>query len=268
MRAVSAVVAGISRLAKLDLKLSKEGSKRLEWFDYYDSHGLNARLVCRHFDISPQTFYRWGRRYDPHHLESMESRSRHPKRVRQPTYPLELVIAVQKLRGERPWWGKDKLAPLLQQQGFTCSASMVELVISRLEKRGLLKEPVGNHVSAQRKGIRRPYGIRNSGDYQVKEPGDLVQVDTLGLRPLPGLGDIISRWDVVNDYRRATAAASCEFLNELELRMPFKVSLSWNARGVTSGFFSCPIRRSLMGMLSGHIAHILKNSIAPLNCPN
>jgi transposase-like protein len=36
--------------------------------DYYQSHGHNARLTCRHFDISPQTFYRWRRRYNPRRI--------------------------------------------------------------------------------------------------------------------------------------------------------------------------------------------------------
>ncbi len=49
--------------------------------------------------------------------------------------------------------------------------------------------------------------------------------------PLPGVvlkhfgaHDIISRWDVVNVCHRATAATACHFLDELEARMPFRVS--------------------------------------------
>jgi hypothetical protein len=32
---------------------------RLKWLDYYRVYGGNARLSCRHFDISAQSFYRW-----------------------------------------------------------------------------------------------------------------------------------------------------------------------------------------------------------------
>jgi transposase-like protein len=52
------VLPGYQRLAKLT-DLSKDGQRRLKWFDYYCSHNMNARLTCRHFDISPQTVYRW-----------------------------------------------------------------------------------------------------------------------------------------------------------------------------------------------------------------
>jgi transposase InsO family protein len=139
-------------------------------------------------------------------------------------------MAVQRLREEFPRWGKDKLVVLLHRQGRICSTSTVGRIITRLKARGVLKEPVRNHVSAQRKGINRPYGIRKPKGYQINEPGDLIQLDTLDLRPLPGVilkhftaRDIVSRWDVVNVYRRATAATACHFLDELEARMPFPI---------------------------------------------
>jgi len=230
MRIISGVVPGAFRLAGMP-ELSKKARQRLKWFDYYNSRGKNARLTCRHFDISPQTFYRWKRRYDPYHLKSLEDHPCRPKRLRQPTYSVELVIAVQKLREEYPRWGKDKLVVLLHRQSFNCSTSTVGRIISRLKARGVLKEPVKNHVSAHRKGISRPYGVRKPKDYTVNQPGDLIQLDTLDLRPLPGVvlkhftaRDVICRWDVVDVYTRATAATACHFLDNLQQRMPFKVS--------------------------------------------
>ena len=107
MRIISGTIRGTSHLARLKVELSKKARQRLKWFDYYRSRGYDARLTCRHFDISPQTVYRWKRRYDPRHLESLEDRSHHPRHVRQPTYSVELVEAVLKLREEYPRWGKD-----------------------------------------------------------------------------------------------------------------------------------------------------------------
>ena len=50
----------------------------------------------------------------------------------------------------------------------------------------------------------RPYAIRKPREYQAKLPGDIVQVDTIDLRPLPGVvlkhftaRDVVSRWDVL-----------------------------------------------------------------------
>jgi len=230
MRIISGVAPGVSRLARLQVELTKKARQRLKWFDYYHSHGLNARLTCRHFDISPQTFYRWKRRYNLKHPESLEERSHRPKHLRQPTASPELVRAVLKLREEYPRWGKDKLVVLLGEEGYQVSTSMVGRIIRRLKDRGVLREPVRNHVSARRRGFKRPYAVRKPKDYQVAQPGDLIQLDTLDIRPLPGVvlkhftaRDIISRWDIIDVYSRATASTATHFLDKLQQRLPFTI---------------------------------------------
>jgi len=230
MRIISGVVPGAYRLAGLQVELSKKARQRLKWFDYYDSRGHNARLTCRHFDISPQTFYRWKRRYNPRHLESLEDHSHRPRHLRQPTYSTELVEAVLGLREAYPRWGKDKLVVLLREKGFSCSASTVGRIIGKLKQRGVLKEPVPNHISARKRQRQRPYAIRKPKEYGISLVGDLVQLDTLDIRPLPGVllkhftaHDVISRWNTVSVYSRATANTATDFLDTLEKRMPFPV---------------------------------------------
>jgi putative transposase len=227
MKIISGIVTGTSRLTRVQ-ELSREATRRLKWFDYYYSHGENGRLTCRYFGISPQTFYRWKRRYDPKHLNSLEDRSRRPKHVRQPTAPPELVEAVLKLREEYPRWGKDKLSELLREQGCQVSASMVGRILRRLKERGVLKEPTPNYVSAGKRQRLRPYAQRKPKDYKPKQIGDLVQLDTLDIRPLPGVAlkhftahDVVSKWNIIGVYRRSTAANAVHFLNILGQRMPF-----------------------------------------------
>jgi transposase InsO family protein len=108
---------------------------------------------------------------------------------------------------------------------------MVGRIIRRLKERGVLQEPIRNHVSAHRRGLRRPYGIRKPKNYEVKAPGDLIQLDTMDVRPLPGVvlkhftaHDVISRWDVLSVHSRATASTAAHFLDTLESRMPFPVT--------------------------------------------
>lgn len=229
MSVYGSVIPGARCLASIP-DLSKQARQRLKWFDYYNSHGHNARLTCRYFDISPQTFYRWRRRYDPWHLETMEDRSHCPRHRRQPTASPELVAAVLRLREEYPRWGKDKLVVLLQGQGYQCSTSMAGRILSRLKGQGMLREPVPHHISARKRQRQRPYAVRKPRDYEVKAPGDLIQLDTMDIRPLPGVvlkhftaRDVISRWDVIDVYSRATASTASHFLNSLEERMPFGV---------------------------------------------
>ena len=227
MHIVSRRVRGVSCLAQTP-ELSKPARQRLKWMDYYNSHDHNARLTCRYFGISPQTFYRWKRRYDPHNLKSLEDRSRRPRRLRQPTWSTELVERVLKLREEYPRWGKDKLVVLLREGRWQVSTSMVGRIMRYLKDRGMLREPVSNHISARKRHRQRPYATRKPKDYLAKEPGDIVQLDTLDVRPLPGVvlkhftaRDMVSRWDVIEVYSRATATTAAHFLDKLERRAPF-----------------------------------------------
>jgi transposase InsO family protein len=218
------------RRAALAVSLSPSVRRRLKWMDYYETHGRNARLTCRHFDISPQTFYRWRRRYSRHDLTTLEERSRAPRRRRQPTWPLALAEAVRRLRTTYPRWGKDKLVVLLRREGWTVSTSMVGSILARLRARGVLVEPPRRAVSTHKARAARPYAVRKPRDYVVAAPGALVQIDTLDVRPLPGVvlkqftaRDLVSRWDVLDIFSRAPATTAATFLETVMTRMPFPI---------------------------------------------
>lgn len=230
MQIVSGTAPGAQRLADLGRELSPNARRRLKWMDYYEAHGMNAALTCRYFGISRQTFYRWRRRYNPRRLASLEDRSRRPHQVRQPTWTPELVEAVQQLREHYPRWGKDKLTPLLRAAGWSVSTSMVGRILGHLRKRGILVEPPLLRLSVRRPRPPRPYAIRKPKEYQAEKPGDIVQVDTLDLRPLPGVvfkhftaRDVVSRWDVLEVHSRATATTAAAFLDAIQARTPFPV---------------------------------------------
>ena len=230
MKIRSVLAPGSLVLSKRIGDISADASKRLKWFDYYYSHGSNARLVCRHFDVSPQTFYRWLNRYDPADLKTLESRSHRPKHVRQPTYSIELANAVLRLREAYPRWGKDKLVILLQRENIHVSASMVGRILKYLKARGILREPVTNHISVRKRIRPRPYAVRKPREYKASSPGDLVELDTLDVRPLPGVilkhfssYDVVSKWNVLGIYTRATATTARHFLDDMEGRTPNKI---------------------------------------------
>lgn len=230
MSVYGSILPGARRLAGLSVELSREARLRLRWFDYYYSHHNNARLTCRYFGISPQTFYRWKRRYDPQNLRTLERRSCRPQHLRQPTASPELIEEVLRLRDHYPRWGKDKLVVLLRQQGYQVSTSMVGRILRRLKERGVLREPLPNHISARKRTRNRPYALRKPREYEAKEPGDIVQVDTLDVRPLPGVvlkhftaRDVVSRWDVLEAHTRASATTATGFMDTLLVRMPFSI---------------------------------------------
>lgn len=160
----------------------------------------------------------------------MSNRSHKPKHLRQPTWRPELAQEVLRLRVEYPRWGKDKLSDLLREPGYPVSASMVGRILHQLKERGVLKEAIPNHISARKRQQQRPFAMRKPRDYQIKETGDLVQLDTLDLRPLPGIifkhftaHDVVSKWNVMSVHWKANASTAAHFLDILEERMPFPV---------------------------------------------
>ncbi len=135
-----------------------------------------------------------------------------------------------KLRETYSRWGKDKLVILLHHEGFDCSASMVGRILHKLKERGVLKEPVSNHISAGRRRWQHPYAIRKPKEYVANKPGDIVEVDTLDVRPLPGIilkhftaHDVISRWEVLEAHSRATSNTASGFIDVVLKRMPFPI---------------------------------------------
>jgi len=97
-----------------------------------------------------------------------------------------------------------------------------------LKRQGRLLEAPRSGVPGSRRALRsRPYAIRKPKRYAVSQSGDLVEVDTLDVRPLPGVvfkqftaRDVVSRWDAIQAHTRATAA---QFLDTLLHRMPFPI---------------------------------------------
>lgn len=230
MGVYGAILPGAVRLARLPVGLSKQARQRLAMMDWYEAHGGNARLTCRHFGVSPDTFYRWKRRFNPRNLSTLENRRSQPRRVRQPTWSRELEQAVLELREAPPGWGKDKLVVLLREQGWLCSTSMVGRILRKLKETGKLREAPRKDPWLPRKPFRRLYGTRKPKGWAIRVPGDLVQVDTADIRPLPGVTfkhftarDMVTRWDVVEVHSRATAKAAAGFLDTLLDRMPFPV---------------------------------------------
>jgi transposase InsO family protein len=218
------------KLARLHLRdLSAEAQKRLKWFDWHRAHGENVSLTCRHFAIARQTFYRWQRRYDPFNLASLEDRSSRPREVRQRTWTTAEVVAVQRLRETYPRWGKAKLAVLLLREGLKLSVSRVGRILSYLKSRGVLKEPLRRSL-ARRRQWKRQYAVRKPREYQATAPGDIVQLDTMDVRPEPGVVlkqftavDVVSRWSVPTIASNATATLASKALDDLIARSPFPI---------------------------------------------
>jgi putative transposase len=219
---------GLARTAAPDL--SPRARARLAMIDWHLGHGRNVSRTARHFGFSRPTVYRWLGRYERYRLESLEDRPSRPHRRRRPSSTLADIQAVLEQRRRYPRWGKDKLAVLLRREGRPLAVSRVGRILARLRRSGELREPLGRRISARKRPWRRPYAVRKPRDYVAARPGDLVQLDTLDVRPVPGqiwkqftARDVISRWDVVELAPTASARNAVAMLDALAARMPFTV---------------------------------------------
>ena len=207
--------------------LSRDAKQRLKILDYARTHTISA--TCRHFGIARSTYDRWAKRYDPQRLSFLENRSSAPRRMRRPTWTPAQAEAVRQARERHPRWGKDKLAVVLRRDGVILSISMIGRILGALKARGVLVEPKSARLRPHARHAR-PYAIRKPKEHTTAAPGDLVQVDTMHLTPLPGVErrhftaiDVVSRWSVTGVRATATAGTARDFLAEVQDRLPVPI---------------------------------------------
>jgi putative transposase len=224
----SALPVGVGKLPHPHT-LSKRARQRLKWLDYRKTH--TVKQTCLHFDIPRSTLNRWTKRFDPGNLATLEDRSSRPHTIRQRTWGTGDVEAVLAVRTRYPRWGKAKLAVLLARQGIGLSCSMIGRILGYLRQRRLLIDPRPTRATprarhARPHAQRKPKGVTIPRD----RPGDLVQIDTMRLAPLPGVVryhfsavDVVSRFGVIGVRGTATAGTAKDFLAEVRARCPFAI---------------------------------------------
>lgn len=216
----------LNRLDRI-VGLSPEALRRLSWFDFYVGHNRNARLTCRHFGISPDTFYLWRRRFDPRYLKTLEDdkRTRRPKRLRTMTTPWEVIQQVIGIRKGDLEKSKYEIAEELQRQGVILGTSTIQKIINHHPELSNSQHLRRIH-SHRKRSIAR---IKAAVELKNKYPGSLVQVDTkhlyiLGKRfYLFCAIDGFSRYGYVSVFETGSSQSARRFLGELATYFPFRI---------------------------------------------
>ena len=186
--------------------------------------GLDAGQAARAVGVPRSTLYRWEEQPAP--------KSRRPHRVRQKSWSRELRAEVERLRCDFPFWGKDKLGPLLRKAGMVVSNATVGRILKTLVERGRvtpvpqLIRKIGRKCAPK----ARPHAIRKPRDVAFEKPGDVIQIDTLTLNLAPGRTvkhfdayDVFAKWTVAKPYAQATAANAADFLQKVTAEMPWPI---------------------------------------------
>lgn len=110
-------------------------SLRLEFVQLAGQEGTNMRELCRRFQISPTTGYKWLQRFTEEGASALVDRSRRPRRS--PKRTAEAVEQmIVKVRDEHPAWGARKLKAVLSCQGYSDlpASSTVHAVLRRHDR--------------------------------------------------------------------------------------------------------------------------------------
>ncbi|MDP3983321.1 MAG: DDE-type integrase/transposase/recombinase [bacterium] len=210
-----------------DFNLSKKALKRLEWMDWYFAHGRNARLTCRHFGISPDTFYLWKRRFNPNSLTTLEFNTKlcTPHKLREMTTPAWILKKIYDIRLNDLSMSKYEIEEELKRMGIKVSSKVIQKVINRhIELRNT------EHLKKVNKS--RNYKIaRIKAAYELKEKdlGSLVQIDTkylyiLGNRYFVYVAvDCKSRLGFVYPYTSCNSKNAADFLLKVINYFPFSI---------------------------------------------
>lgn len=204
---------------------SAEAKRRLKWMEYYELH-KNAAQACRHFDIPLKSFWKWRKRFLEEGLVGLEDQIRRPEHTRQRETPQRTIDFICRIRETNPCFSKYKIAAALNYEyGIALSASSVGRVLK--DYGFILPRDTKRRKKAALSPVRR---ISNKIKRSIKQPGDLVHVDTKHLYLVGGRRvfhftaiDALSRFKFAWVHSTITSASSARFLDQAFSYFPFEV---------------------------------------------
>jgi transposase InsO family protein len=147
-------------------------SERLEFVRFALSESSNIRGLCKRYNISPKTGYKWIARFNDGGIEALEDKSRRPHRSPRRTAS-EIETAVLQLRNHHQAWGGRTIERRLINQG--CQAvPRPSTITGILHRYGRINaEESTKHMAWQR--------------FEAPSPNHLWQMDFKGHFPLLNL---------------------------------------------------------------------------------
>lgn len=169
-------------------KLSRKEELRLELVRQMMAGQVAVRELCRRFGISRQTAYKWRKLYRSGRLNTLQDRSRRPRRVARKTKPLWLR-RLRRWRQRHPSWGARKLRHQLIERFGRSGAPSVATMTRWLKRWGLSR---GRTRRRRGPTLKRPRAREAKGCHDVWTvdfkgwyyTGDGTRVEPLTVRDL------------------------------------------------------------------------------------
>jgi transposase-like protein len=170
---------GLYKLACVE-RLSDKAKNRFKAISLYSSGKYKIEQICEIFEINRNTFYRWRKRYKNNIVQTLEDRSRRPKRTRQKVIRnYEVEHRVCEIRRQYPYFGKEKIKRILERDyKINISISSVGRILTQYSS--ILPD---TKIAKKRAKTKRENKIRIK---QIKDKlqgkiSELLQVDTMEL---------------------------------------------------------------------------------------
>jgi len=202
------------------LNLSEKAKIRFKAIELYQKGELSIQQICKVFEIDRSTFYRWRKRYNKRNIQSLEDKSRRPKRLRKPEVTVgKAEVLVCKIRREYPGLGKEKIKVILERDyGIKISASSVGRILTRYKNVLPTLKAGKKRVKKRKRKKIRPKDVKNKALGVISE---WIQVDMfeMMLKKIKvyifvGL-DKISRILYMRAYKSKSSKNSADFLRRL-----------------------------------------------------
>lgn len=145
-------------------------------------------------------------------------------------------LRVEAPRRQNPTWGRWPIGYALRKEGYRVSERTVGRILAYLERHGWIESVVAYLAQTGQGKVprrtRHPYAQRRPKGYEAKQPGDLIQLDTLTVTLEPGemvkhfsAIDLSTRLALAEVHTRATANLAVGFLSQLlaKAKAPFPI---------------------------------------------
>jgi len=227
---------GLGRLYEYGYKythmITKEAKQRLKILTFWRQYGLKAATDA--FGAKRSTLYYWQKLYRDSgcKIESLnpgkQERVNKNKRIVDP----KIVAEIRRLRTDvTPNMGKTKVKKYLD---VFCQKNNLAIISESKIGRIIKDKKIYHHRqkvahNGQIKAVKRAKKLKKSKEFTAKEPGDLIEIDTIvkfvwGVkRYIITAVDIHSKYTFAYCYERALSVNARDFFKKLDQAFPFKI---------------------------------------------
>lgn len=202
-----------------------EIEEKLKIIKFFDKYGLTPTRDA--FQTSRSSIYPWKKKLKDSNggLYSLVNESRKPKRSKKMYIEIKTYEFIESLRKKYPTLSKDKIKPLLDE---FCKVNSLPTISSSTIGKIIKRNNWFFHLHNRRKPRSKQNKKRVFG-YEVKEIGDLVQLDAIvkfeqGLRRYVITAiETQSKFAFAYSYTNLSSKSAADFIDKLITVAPFEI---------------------------------------------